>query len=112
MSDESKYSKQSFSAILLVSGQDTNFGEPTNNIPGQFYYILNDKDECVGIGSCLPNAGGNGASWGATMFVGHGTPKHEWTWNGSVEKPTLRPSIHRVGHWHGYLTDGFFKSEK
>ena len=34
-----------------------------------------------------------------------------WAWNGDEEKPTATPSINiNMGHWHGYLTDGVFKS--
>ncbi|RYC10084.1 DUF6527 family protein [Ciceribacter ferrooxidans] len=33
-----------------------------------------------------------------------------WTWNGSTTAPTLTPSVHHVGHWHGWLTDGVWKS--
>lgn len=37
-----------------------------------------------------------------------------WTWNGSREKPTVRPSVvlstHDGLHWHGYLTDGVWRS--
>lgn len=38
-----------------------------------------------------------------------------WSWNGSREAPTIRPSIvHDPAKggcgWHGYLTDGFFKA--
>ena len=33
-----------------------------------------------------------------------------WTWNGSTDKPTLEPSIRKMGgrggRWHGSLTDG------
>lgn len=32
-----------------------------------------------------------------------------WSWNGSIEKPTLVPSVNHVGHWHGWLTDGLWK---
>lgn len=34
-----------------------------------------------------------------------------WDWNGDLEKPTVKPSI-RIDrdHWHGYLTDGVFRS--
>jgi len=32
-----------------------------------------------------------------------------WRWNGSLESPTLTPSVHHVGHWHGWLTDGEWK---
>ncbi len=33
-----------------------------------------------------------------------------WLLTGTREKPTLHPSLHLVGHWHGYLTDGRFVS--
>jgi hypothetical protein len=35
-----------------------------------------------------------------------------WGWNGDMEKPTATPSI-AIGpgqHWHGFLTDGVFRS--
>jgi hypothetical protein len=31
-----------------------------------------------------------------------------WSWDGNRETPTLTPSIHHIGHWHGYLTAGFW----
>jgi hypothetical protein len=34
-----------------------------------------------------------------------------WEWNRDFDKPTLTPSILiNRGHWHGYLTDGVFRS--
>lgn len=34
-----------------------------------------------------------------------------WGWNLDEEKPTCTPSIRINGeHWHGYLTDGVFRS--
>ena len=34
---------------------------------------------------------------------------HAWTMTGTVESPTLQPSIlHRPCGWHGYLTNGEF----
>lgn len=41
------------------------------------------------------------------------TPTNEarvWHWDGNIEKPTLNPSIHAPGQWHGYLTNGELKS--
>jgi len=29
-----------------------------------------------------------------------------WQWNGSVDKPTLTPSVNVVGCWHGWIQDG------
>jgi hypothetical protein len=42
--------------------------------------------------------------------------RHQWSWDGNREAPTLSPSInsHEDGdrnaptHWHGFLTGGFF----
>jgi hypothetical protein len=33
-----------------------------------------------------------------------------WEWNGNMEKPTLQPSVHHVGHWHGWLKNGVWES--
>lgn len=33
-----------------------------------------------------------------------------WGWDGNKDAPTLTPSIHRVGHWHGYLRAGRLES--
>lgn len=38
------------------------------------------------------------------------TGERTWGWDGNLEKPTLQPSIHYVGHWHGYMTSGRLKS--
>ncbi len=38
------------------------------------------------------------------------TKAPSWAWNGSKEKPTLTPSVHHIGHWHGFLTDGVWLS--
>jgi len=29
-----------------------------------------------------------------------------WGWDGNLETPTLNPSIHAPGQWHGYLRSG------
>lgn len=31
-----------------------------------------------------------------------------WRWDGNRAAPTLSPSIHHIGHWHGYLRAGFW----
>lgn len=33
-----------------------------------------------------------------------------WNWDGNEEKPTLRPSLHHVGVWHGFVENGFARS--
>lgn len=102
---EADYSKWSGPA-RLVPGRDEDDGQA-----GDFYYVHNSSGQKVGLVSCLPNARDVGdPTWGITMFSPHGEPGRSWTWDGNLEKPTLTPSIHRVGHWHGYLRDGFFQS--
>jgi hypothetical protein len=43
----------------------------------------------------------------AVRPVVDGSPQ-SWERSGTAEAPTLRPSIHHVGCWHGWLTDGVF----
>jgi len=33
-----------------------------------------------------------------------------WQLTGTIDKPTLKPSMHWVDQWHGFLTDGFLHS--
>ena len=36
--------------------------------------------------------------------------KPSWSWDGDEDRPTLKPSINHVDHWHGWLTGGIWKS--
>lgn len=29
-----------------------------------------------------------------------------WGWNGDIKRPTIQPSIHTHGHWHGWIRAG------
>lgn len=42
----------------------------------------------------------------------HGEPPkcHTWNWDGNREKPTLKPSVHRRGYWHGWFKRGRMES--
>lgn len=33
-----------------------------------------------------------------------------WAWDGNEERPTLTPSIHAPGEWHGFLRAGRLES--
>lgn len=33
-----------------------------------------------------------------------------WTWDGNRERPTIAPSIHVIGHWHGFVENGQIRS--
>jgi hypothetical protein len=30
----------------------------------------------------------------------------QWSWDGNETSPTLTPSLHAVGHWHGWVRQG------
>ena len=39
--------------------------------------------------------------------VAPGQEQHpSWEWDGNLEKPTLTPSVHLPGRWHGWFTAG------
>ena len=33
----------------------------------------------------------------------------QWSWDGNEKKPTLHPSLHAGGIWHGWVTEGMLK---
>lgn len=42
----------------------------------------------------------------ANLLVGNGFKPEispSWRWNGDTDAPVLSPSVHHVGHWHGWL---------
>jgi hypothetical protein len=38
-----------------------------------------------------------------------GGDRPSWRWNESTTEPTLDPSVNVVGHWHGWLRDGYWR---
>lgn len=77
-------------------------------IAGSFHVSAPDSDGELSFYYCCPcgceriaplNAGNN--------FKPADGPS--WNWNGSLSQATLHPSVHHVGHWHGWLTDGEWK---
>lgn len=52
---------------------------------------------------CLP-----GSTHMEAIKVKRGAPggNRVWGWDGNEETPTIEPSIHAVGSWHGYLRAG------
>jgi hypothetical protein len=74
--------------------------------PGAFKYYVRARAE-----------GPAGMIYGCPCGCGHTgalafrpAPSPSWHWDGNRDKPTLTPSVHHVGHWHGYLTAGVWVS--
>jgi len=79
--------------------------------PGDFIYTHNQAGQICGLIEMCPC--GCGKHGGVNFRIDGDTRKPPlWDWNGNEESPTLTPSILRLGgcKWHGFLTDGIFKS--
>jgi hypothetical protein len=75
--------------------------------PGAFEFYREGDRYPAGMIYCCPC--GCGAT-GALRFRPANPAHPSWEWSGSTDKPTLTPSVHHVGHWHDWLTDGVWRS--
>ena len=80
--------------------------------PGQYMFTgAHGRDDLgtTGLLMCCPC--GCGVASGV-QFQNSPGPGPKWTWNGSREKPSITPSIRKLNGclWHGFLTDGVFRS--
>lgn len=76
-----------------------------SNVPGAFYVEAPDDDRDQNFWYRCPC----GCAVIGLLTVGAGFKPEDgpsWNWNGSTTRPTLSPSVHHVGHWHGWLQDG------
>jgi hypothetical protein len=80
------------------------------NIPGSFYLSPPDDDGELLLHFRCPC----GCGHRSVILVGDGFKpagdEPSWHWNGSLACATLTPSVHRVGHWHGWLRNGVWES--
>lgn len=79
--------------------------EEGKSLPGSFTYYERDGNVVGMIYTCPCGCGVQGS----LAFRPYTQGKSSWAWDGNVEVPTLIPSINHRGHWHGYLTTGYFK---
>ncbi|OHV85966.1 DUF6527 family protein [Ensifer sp. LCM 4579] len=86
------------------------FHEDASSQPGSFF--VDDPDP--GGVQILWYRCPCGCGAAGVLRVGNGfkpaIDKPSWSWNGSIEAPTLTPSVHHIGHWHGFLTEGEWRS--
>ena len=71
---------------------------------GDFFWDLRNERRELAIAIPWPS----GASVWCNWPISPHTTKdgNSWEWDGNVESPTLRPSLHWVGVWHGYIENG------
>lgn len=72
---------------------------------GAFEYYKEGDRYPAGMIYCCPCGCGR---IGSLAFRPHPSPS--WDWDGNFEQPTLHPSVHDVGHWHGWLRAGVWST--
>lgn len=75
--------------------------------PGAFEFYVSSSSDGKPVGmiySCPCGCGGIRA----LDFKPRSSPS--WQWDGNRDAPTLTPSVHWVGHWHGFLRNGVWES--
>ena len=81
--------------------------DEVQKVPGAFEYYKAGDRYLAGMIYCCPCGCGR---TGALRFRPSEPSHPSWQWDGNMEAPTLTPSVHHVGHWHGWLTDGVWRS--
>lgn len=54
----------------------------------------------------IPDHCGQKQCWSRWTINHTNASGDSWTWNDDENKPTLQPSLHAVGTWHGFVRDG------
>jgi hypothetical protein len=103
--DESSYNKGSCDMRAVDTRDPVNIA---NMKPGDFFWLVEDPDPAAPGGYrsfCAKYPDGSFASIPVKPTPpGHVGPS--WGWDGNLDKPTLTPSVHHVGHWHGWVRAG------
>lgn len=94
-------SRASFDAFLVETDEEFF----ANRRPGCIYFV-----ERTGFTFLWVTVSSESAETGISVGRLPLNRDDGWTWDGNRERPTLSPSIHAVGHWHGYLRAGRFES--
>lgn len=82
-----------------------------NNTPGAYEFFDGTKGDgrIHGMVYCCPC----GCGVHGVLYFRRPDRKEfhpSWEWNGNKESPTLTPSVHHIGHWHGWLRNGVWES--
>lgn len=75
------------------------------NKVGDFYWKFDD-DNRRSLVVNIPNLNTRGYTMSEWTIDYKNECDVQWTWDGNEDKPTLTPSLHAVGVWHGKVTAG------
>lgn len=82
------------------------FWDRTQIEVGDYYWRVDDKGRrmlCVIIPCKTAEGGQTFSQWTIDYENACGA---KWSWDGNVDAPTLTPSLHAVGVWHGFVRNG------
>ncbi|PCH70268.1 MAG: hypothetical protein COC12_08415 [Rhodobacteraceae bacterium] len=79
-------------------------------LAGSIYAGKPDDDGEIAFWYCCPCGCGLIAPLNAGRNFKPSGAGASWNWNGSQTEASLIPSVNHVGHWHGWLTDGYWKA--
>jgi hypothetical protein len=72
--------------------------------PGDFFWQIEDGKRSLVV--ALPCKGGDYGLW-VNWTIGHKNHCNaSWSWDCNEAAPTLNPSLHWVGAWHGWVRNG------
>lgn len=112
--DESNYCKRSCRMQLVTEAE---FFDGRGDVEGLFFWKdivreINGKSErCRGIFARYP--GGDAAHLPVRPIpdaIKNVNGGHSWAWDGNLLAPTLTPSVHIFGNWHGWVRAGEMRS--
>lgn len=70
---------------------------------GEYYFVDNEITGARAMWLCIPSKFRIEGFERVRLPIG----ADGWQWDGNVETPTLKPSVHTFGHWHGWVRNGF-----
>jgi hypothetical protein len=85
--------------MIRQSNEDAALDGP----PGSFHISLTSSGQRV-MWHVLPDGTAGAINLRPTAPGNETHPS--WEWDGNEDKPTLQPSVHLPGRWHGWFTAG------
>jgi len=82
--------------------------DEVKKVPGAFEYFKAGDHYPAGMIYCCPC--GCGRTGSLRFRNSENTERPSWIWDGNMDCPTLTPSVHHIGHWHGWLQNGVWVS--
>lgn len=100
--------KYGHAPIKMVPRANRDFWEGDWGVAGEFYWEDHDGKRVLYVLLPFHNGKAKFVNIPAEITIGHANESGAaWKWDGNEDCPTLTPSIHTHGVWHGFVTDGF-----